>query len=103
MITLVIKNETNYKFKYKRIYKKIVRTACDLLNIEGKTELTVIIVTPEEMRKISKETRQKDKTTDILSFPAGYKELKNMIGYNLLGDIYLSYEIMKIIKVGRNA
>ena len=94
MINIQIKNSTNFKFKYKRLYKKVVKTTCDLLNVSGKTELTVIIVDNNEMQRISNDTRGKNKPTDILSFPTGYKDLKSLIGYNLLGDIFLSYEMI---------
>lgn len=92
MINVQIKNQTNFKFKYARLFKKVVKAACNFLHLDGKTELTVVIVDNKEIQRISKETRNKNKPTDILSFPSDYKALQNIIGYNLLGDIFLSYE-----------
>ena len=74
------------------------------LDIKGATEVSVIICTNHEIKKISKQYRNKNSPTDILSFPAGYKELKNIVGYNMLGDIFLSYEIIEsqAIKFGHS-
>lgn len=92
MIKVHIKNETQFRFKYKRCYKKIVENIVNILHIKGNTEINVIILNNKEIRSISKEYRNKDKATDILSFPTEYKTLVPLIGYNMLGDIYLSYE-----------
>lgn len=92
MINVSIQNETEFKFKYKRLYKKIVKATLEELSISGDAEVSVIICDNSFIKNISKNYRDKDAATDILSFPAGYKELKPMIGYNLLGDIYLSYQ-----------
>lgn len=92
MININIENKTIFKFKFKRIYKKIVKETLKELGIKGNAELSVIILNNKGIKEISKKYRNKDVATDILSFPTGYEEISKFIGYNLLGDIYLSYE-----------
>lgn len=92
MIRIEIDNETSFNFEYKDLYNEIVEAIINELSIEGDVELSVVITDNNRIQEISKQYRDKDAPTDILSFPAGYKELKEQIGYNLLGDIFLSYE-----------
>ena len=92
MINLHIKNETKFQFKWESIYKEIVNAIVNKLSIDGDVELSVIITDNIGIKEISNIYRDKDYPTDILSFPTDYKEMKKLIGYNLLGDIYLSYE-----------
>ena len=95
MIKLTIKNETNFNFKYKRLFKKIIQYTLEELKIIGDTEASLIVTNNNGIKKMSKEYRDKNDPTDILSFPANYKELKPVIGYNMLGDIYLSHEMVE--------
>lgn len=95
MIKINISNETDFKFKFKRQYNAALKSLLEILNIKGDTEVSVIIGDDKLLKQVSKQYRDKNAPTDILSFPAGYKDLKEMIGYNLLGDIYLSYEMVE--------
>ncbi|MCK5866814.1 MAG: rRNA maturation RNase YbeY [Mycoplasmataceae bacterium] len=90
MIRLVIENETIFKFKYRRLFKKIIKELSHHQKLTGDIEVSLIINDNEAMREISSKYRNKDITTDILSFPADYKELKDTIGYNMLGDIFMN-------------
>ena len=92
MIRLVIENKTNFKFEYKKLFQKIIKELSHQQNLDDDIEMSLIINDNDVMRKISKQYRNKDVTTDILSFPAGYKELKKIIGYNMLGDIFMNYQ-----------
>lgn len=92
MIKVLIKKEVKSPFKYSRLYKKIAKATLELLKIEGHTEVSVIIVNNDLIRQLYKEYKNKDKATDVLSFEAGFRELAPMIGYNMLGDIYISFE-----------
>ena len=92
MVNINIKNKTNFNFKYKRIFKKIVKITLKILKINDDTELSIIIVDNNEIKKISNKYRNKNKPTDVLSFSTDFKSLKKQIGYNLLGDIFASYE-----------
>ena len=92
VVKVQINNKTKFNFKYKRLFKKIAKVTIDILKIHGKTEVSVIIVDNKLIKGISKQYRNKDVSTDILSFPSDYLKLKKLIGYNLLGDIFLSFE-----------
>ena len=92
VIRLVIENKTKFKFKYKRLFKKIIKELSQQQNLIGDVEVSLIINDDPTMKEISKQYRNKDATTDILSFPAGYKDLKETIGYNMLGDIFMNHQ-----------
>jgi probable rRNA maturation factor len=60
------------------------------LSLSGR-ELSVLLVGDEAIRLLNKEWRQKDKATDVLSFPAGDAP-KGMPGHHPLGDIIVSLD-----------
>lgn len=92
MNKIYIENENKINFENLRSYKKIFKTTLKLLEIKGRTEVNIIIVDNKEIKKISKEYKKKDKATDVLSFPSDWRILKEQIGYNMLGDIFISHE-----------
>lgn len=94
VITLEIINENQYDFKYEKQFEKIIKFLCNENKLQGDIELSLIIGDDLKLQEISREYRDKDAPTDILSFPAGYKELKDIIGYNMLGDIFISHEMV---------
>lgn len=92
MVRVFIEKEVRIAFWHKKLFKKIANETIDLLKIKGDCEINVILVNNEMIKEISKEYKKKDKATDVLSFPAEWKKLSPLIGYNMLGDIYISYE-----------
>ena len=92
MIKLYIENKTNFHFKYKKLFKKITKQLLSYLNINDLTEINMIILNNNEIQKISKKYRNKNNPTDILTFSHDFEDLKKIIGYNMLGDIFISYE-----------
>ena len=92
VIRLVIENKTNFNFEYKKLFEKIINELSNHQNISGDVELSLIINDNHSMKTISKIYRNKDTTTDILSFPSEYKSIKHIIGYNMLGDIFMNYQ-----------
>ncbi len=75
-----IKNPTNYfKNKFRRILKiPFFR--------KKKQEFSILLTNNKEMKSLNYKFREKNKTTDVLSFP-----LKNK---NYIGDIAISFEII---------
>ena len=70
--------------------------------LDSKLIITITLTTPENIRKINKKYRKKDKETDVLSFPMfEKKELEEKIknqdfSYeDVLGDIIISIEKVK--------
>ena len=76
--SFIEKKIKNFNKKYKDYKKKNI--FCTLL-LSGNNEI----------KKLNKKFRKKDKTTDVLSFPMKIKEKKKIY----VGDIAISYEIIK--------
>lgn len=80
------------------VIKRVIEKALEYENCDFKAEVSVSIVTAEEIRKINKEQRNIDSVTDVLSFPMLYFDENGDIidsdydldGENiLLGDIVI--------------
>jgi probable rRNA maturation factor len=56
-------------------------------------ELSVLLTLDKKMQKLNKQFRQKDKPTNVLSFPANETIMKNS-NYIFLGDVIISYETL---------
>lgn len=96
MIKVFFKKESKIFFFHKRLFIKAAHEILKHLNINNDSEINVIITNNEGIRKISKEYKNIDKPTDVLSFANDWKSLEKLIGYNMLGDIYISYEKVKL-------
>ena len=60
--------------------------------LKKKIEVTVLLSNNQNIKKLNKQFRKKNKPTDVLSFPAEKKFNVNKNPY--LGDIVISYEFM---------
>jgi len=102
------------KWQEEKNIKKFVEKTCKILipltelkKILSKSfelELSVLLVCDLQIKKINNQFRQKNKATNVLSFPALEENLIRKIGlkkavgsskYLLLGDIIISYETVK--------
>ena len=89
--------------EYEPIIKKVIEKCFEEEKIQNsKLCMTIILTTPQNIRKINKEYRNIDKETDVLSFPMFEKdELDKKIENNdfeyedVLGDIVISIEKVK--------
>ncbi len=63
-----------------------------LLPLHDNTELTIRIVTPQESQQLNAQYRNKDKPTNVLSFPFDVPE---GIELNLLGDLVVCADIVE--------
>ena len=74
-MTLYIDNRTTFEWeeKWEEVVRKAVRTSLDYegfeIEDEVECEISVSIVTNNEIQKLNKEFRNIDKATDVLSFP----------------------------------
>ena len=86
-----IKNPKTY---FNRKLKKISK----IISVFKKKNIifTILLTNSLEIRKLNKKFRNKNKPTDVLSFPYfSYKKLKIIKDKNLyIGDIAVSYEIV---------
>jgi probable rRNA maturation factor len=89
---------------YEEIISKVIKQCFETEHLENsKLYISITLTTPENIRKINKEYRKIDKTTDVLSFPMFEKEeidekIRNedFEFEDVLGDIVISVEQVKI-------
>lgn len=77
-------NDTNYDIDL-NYYKRFLRYVSKASNIKG--EINLLFSNDKYIRELNKKFRNKDKATDVLSFPSG-----EMFGE---GDTVISYEWVK--------
>jgi probable rRNA maturation factor len=90
-INVLIFVESRYKVDRKRI-KATVSSVIEEQHVKSSLEVSVAIVGDRKMKGLNKKYRQKDSTTNILSFPlseGGSTYLPQGIVH--LGDIVISY------------
>ncbi len=96
----IIYQEIEEKKEYEEIIKKVLSQCFKEEKLENtKLSITIIVTTPENIRKINQEYRNIDKETDVLSFPMFEKDeleeklkKQDFIQEDILGDIVISIE-----------
>lgn len=68
--------------KLKKMMVKAAKTAARLEGKSGRLRVSLMVTDDDNIRKLNKEYRDKDKATDVLSFPSGED--------GFLGDIAIS-------------
>jgi probable rRNA maturation factor len=88
------KNKVLVKKKVKgvegKLLSKIAHRALEVLGL-NRAELSIVLVSDAQIRRLNKLYRNKDKPTDVLSFPIGEK----VEGWLILGDIVISVDTAK--------
>jgi probable rRNA maturation factor len=88
------KNRVLVKKKVKgvesKLLSKIAHRALEVLGL-GKVELSIALVSDAQIKRLNKRYRNKDKPTDVLSFPIGEK----VEDWLILGDIVISVDTAK--------
>ena len=69
---------------------KIAHRALEVLGL-NRAELSIVLVSDAQIRRLNKLYRNKDKPTDVLSFPIGEK----VNGWLILGDVVISVDTAK--------
>lgn len=81
--------------------RKVIRTALAAQGVDFPCEVDVLVTGDEEIRRLNRESRQVDKSTDVLSFPAfdlrpgelpGPEDADPGTGLVPLGDMMISME-----------
>lgn len=97
-VKVIISNRQN-KVKVPSGIRLLIRKCCNaVLHLEGfeePCEVSVSFIDNEEIHSLNKQYRNKDRPTDVLSFPLGENGVydKNMeTGALMLGDIVISIE-----------
>ncbi len=94
MIEVLFENRTEEDLPvevYDNIEKGIIQTLI-MEDYDNPTQVSVSIVTSEEIKSLNFEYRAKDSVTDVLSFPMNEEDENGTI---LLGDIVICYDKAK--------
>jgi len=81
----------------KKYFNKKLKKIANNLNYfkEKKITLTILLTNSSNIKKLNKKFRNKDKPTDVLSFPNYSKKINVLKKKELyIGDIAISYEII---------
>jgi probable rRNA maturation factor len=73
-----------------KLLSKIAHRALEVLGL-SKVELSIALVSDAQIKRLNKRYRNKDKPTDVLSFPIGEK----VEDWLILGDIVISVDTAK--------
>lgn len=87
-------NKEDIEFMEKVFNEFLLNTNESLSKVSKKAELNIYFMTDEEIKRVNKERRQKDKVTDVLSWKMYEDEMADNF---LFGDILISdlYNIKK--------
>lgn len=104
-MTIDIDNRTTFVWgeKWEEIIKKAIWTSLELEEFSTECEISVSIVTNEEMQAINREFRNIDKATDVLSFPQLTFEEGEIADVNEKNEIVLGDIIISIDKAQQQA
>lgn len=104
-MTLLIDNRQSILTEdYQLFFEKAIQKTLDQLEIDSAVEVSLLLVDNQEIQQLNMEYREKDKATDVLSFPmleldpfdrAAFIDILNENldhGEVLLGDIVISVE-----------
>lgn len=95
MLDLVYENQTSDSAWTEGFFSKVLSHACDQLKLsDKKVELGMYLVTPERSQELNLKYRNKDKSTDVLSFPLDEHALENY-GILPIGDIFICLDVAK--------
>ncbi len=85
------KNINDKEINYHDIFNSILLKTKNVLEINKNIELNIKVIDDKEMISLNKETRNINKTTDVLSFPMNihYGDTE------FLGDMFISLDVAK--------
>lgn len=88
---ILIDKQIYDRYITKDFIKKIARDILEMLSLEG-VEIGITLTDNKTIKQLNKQWRNKDKPTDVLSFP-----MEECIGYRyrLLGDVVISLPFAK--------
>lgn len=91
MINIVISNLPPISPLKKTDIETVVKEAILKLGLTGDMEIEIIFVDKEEIKNLNGKYRQKDKETDVLSFP----QQKTPAPENVLGSIVICLDVVQ--------
>ncbi|MCL2020417.1 MAG: rRNA maturation RNase YbeY [Oscillospiraceae bacterium] len=99
----------NNKSDFDKSVRTLIKKSCEAVireeNFDKDAEVSVLLTDADEVRRLNKNFRNKDKSTDVLSFPLGeinpetglfvFEEINPETGFFMLGDIIINAELAK--------
>ena len=85
MLDLVFKNYTSQKTPGESFFVDVLKTGAKTAKVKNKVEVSVNLVGEGKIKSLNRKHRNKDKATDVLSFPLGDGN----------GDIFICLPIAK--------
>lgn len=83
---LVFRNKTEIRKFNELFFKAVLKTAFEVLGVKKNIELSVNLVSQDEILEMNKKFRNVAKVTDVLSFPLGEPKAYDILP---LGDIFI--------------
>ncbi len=87
-------NETNEDISFKNDLIGLVNYSLEVLEVDNAI-FDIILVDDEEIKKINKQYRNKDTSTDVISFALEDEKTINIPSIRMLGDVYVSFDTAK--------
>ena len=87
---IAITNESELPVPMKALYDRVERLYKHIG--ESESEVSIVLMTDEDIRELNKEWRDLDESTDVLSFPMREDEDEEIAKQLPLGDIAISVE-----------
>ena len=95
MLDVVFQNATNDKSFRKDLFEKIIKAGIAELGLDSKNiDISINLVGEEKIQELNKKYRNKDKVTDVLSFPM-IQDTRYKIHDLDLGDIFICLPFAK--------
>lgn len=87
-LDIVFKNSTRNKIFKPSFFKDSLEKAAKTLKIKKRVEVSLNLVSPEKIKTLNKKYRNKNKATDVLSFPLDERGFEKY-GIIPVGDIFI--------------
>ena len=96
-MNILFDNNTDYEFNTEKInlFHNVVKETLKYENFTDNTEISITIVTNDEIKKINSKFRNIDRPTDVLSFPMidfANGEIPDFSEIIILGDILINID-----------
>lgn len=102
MLDLVFKNYTSQKSPGQSFFKNVLETAAQELKLKDKISVSVNLVGEAKIKELNRKYRNKNKPTDVLSFPIFDRDSQKLLRYCAtalqavdLGDIFICLSFAK--------
>ena len=91
-MSLNVYNQTDYRgyLKYQKEFRQILKRTREVLKLEGKANVSVILTNDDQIQQINRDYRKIDRPTDVISF--AYHDADDEENPEELGDIFINID-----------